>query len=268
MSEIYNRTLLWSGAAGTSSCNMSEPVQNFQYLQVLLNGEYCIVPAYSAIDKAKLGPAAGYWTSQSYLDWQYQYSITNSGKTLSLNNFQMIYQDKSSAPCLFGSAGNRAMNINKLTQVWGVNRVSGTPESAIGVPYTGVGWRAYDETLLASSNVNVSSFTLSEPASAFHRIRVTVGQHTQSQNSFEYNAPIQDNDKLTVKSYWGTSTAVNAMCISRYQWLSGTTVLSSLGGKGFSMAWTSANPWTGTGTTSDASWVWRPIYAVYGINRK
>lgn len=268
MSEIFNRTLLWSGEAGASSCTMSEPVQNFQYLQVAINNEYCIVPAYSAISVAKLCGGAAYWSGQSYLDWQYQYAITNSGKTLSLNNFQMIYQDKSSAPCLFGSAGNRASNIKKLVEVWGVNRVSGTPASAIGIPYTGVGWRAYDETLLASSTANVSSLTLSEPASAFNRIRVTVGHRTESNNSFEYNAPMQDNDKLTVKSYWGTSTGVNAMCVSRYQWLSGTTVLSSIGGKAFQLGWNSANPFSSTGQISNANWIWRPIYAVYGINRK
>lgn len=267
MSEIFNRTLLWSGA-GASSCTMSEPIQNFQYLQVAINREYCIVPAYSAISIAKLGGGAGHWTGQSYLDWQYQYSITNSGKTLSLNNFQMIYQDKSSAPCLLGSAVNRASNIKKLVEVWGVNRISGTPTSAIGVPYSGAGWRAYNETLLASSNTNVSSLTMSEPASAFNRIRVIVGVSSESPNSFEYNAPLQDNDKLTVKSYWGTNTSINGLVLSRYTWLSGTTVLSSMGGKSFALGWNAANPWTGTGYTANENYRWRPIHAVYGINRK
>lgn len=267
MSEMFNRTLLWSGAAA-SSCALSEPVQNFQYLQVSLQGEYCIVPAYSAISKAKLCGGCGYWSSQSYFDWQYQYSITNSGKNLTLNNFQMIYQDKSSAPALLGSAGNRASNIKRLVEVWGVNRVSGTPTTAIGVPYTGAGWRAYDETLLASSNTNVSSLTLSEPASAFNRIRVTVGVSGESQNSFEYNAPSADNDMMTVKSYWGNTTATNMLAMARYKWLSGTTVLSSVGGKSFNLAWGAVSPWTATGYTANEGWRWRPVYAVYGINRK
>lgn len=267
MSEMFNRTLLWSGA-NTSSCNLSEPAQNFQYLQVALPTEYCIVPTYSAVNKAKFGGAASYWTSQSYLDWQYQYSITNSGKTLTINNFQMIQQVASSAPSLLGSAGNRASNLKHISQVWGLNRVSGTPTSAIGVPYSGAGWRAYDETLLASSNTNVSSLTLSEPASAFNRIRVTVGVSSESQNSFEYNSPDGDNDKLTVKSYWGNTTGINKLVLSRYVWLSGTTVLSSFGGKSFAVGWNSANPWTGTGSTANENYRWRPVYAVYGINRK
>lgn len=268
MSELFNKTLLFSGA-GVSSCNLSEPIQNFQYMQVTLTPyDKCLVPAYSSITYGKLVGGQAYYANASYFDWQYQYSMTNSGKTLTINNFQMIQQVASSAPSLFGSAGNRASNLKHIKEVWGVNRVSGTPTSAIGVPYSGAGWRAYDETLLASSNTNVSSLALSEPASAFSRIRVTVGVHTQSENSFEYNAPIQDNDKLTVKSYWGTTTSVNGICVSRYQWLSGTKVLSSLGGKAFQLGWNSANPFSSTGQISNANWIWRPIYAVYGINRK
>ena len=267
MSEQNNRTLLWSGA-GASSCTLSEPVQNFQYLKVALNNEYCTVPAYSSISKAKLVGNAGYWTTQSYFDWQYLYSISNSGKSITLNRFQMILQSASAAPALFGSAGNYASNIQKITEVWGVNRLSGTPNSAIGVPYSGAGWRAYDETLLASSNTNVSSLTLSEPASAFNRIRVTVGVSSESQNSFEYNAPDGDNDNLTVKSYWGNNTGTNGLVVSRYVWLSGTKVLSSFGGKSFALGWNSANPFTGTGSTANSNYRWRPIYAVYGINRK
>lgn len=268
MSELFNKTLLFSGA-GVSSCNLSEPIQNFQYMQVTLSpNDKCLVPAYSSIAYGKLVGGQAYYTNASYLDWQYQYSMTNSGKTLTINNFQMIQQVASSAPSLFGSAGNRANNLKHIKEVWGVNRVSGSPTSAIGVPYTGVGWRAYDETLLASSNTLQSSFTLAEPASAFNRIRVTVGVSNESPNSFEYNAPVSDNDKMTVKSYWGNSTANNIIIMTRYTWLSGTKVLSSIGGKSFTIQWNSANPWTTTGNINNENFRWRPVLAVYGINRK
>lgn len=227
----------------------------------------CDVPAYSSISKGKLSKA-GHYNAVTYPDWQYLYSITNSGQTLALENFQIIQQSTSALPALFGSANNRASNMKNILAVWGINRVSGTPTSAIGIPYSGAGWRAYDETLLANSNTNVSSLTLSEPASAFNRIRVTVGVSSESQNSFEYNAPNGDNDKLTVKSYWGNNTGTNGLVVSRYVWLSGTKVLSSFGGKSFALGWNSANPFTGTGSISNQNYRWRPIYAVYGINRK
>lgn len=267
MSEMYNKTLLWSGI-GESSCTLSEPIQNFQFMQVTLSpNNRSMVPAYSSVTNGKLD-CCGYWANASYLDWQYQYSISNSGKTVALNNFQIIQQVGSAFPTLFGSAGNRTSNLKHLKEVWGVNRVSGAPTTAIGIPYTGDGWRAYDETLLVSSNTLQSSFTLSEPASAFNRIRVVVGVSSESQNSFEYNAPLHDNDMMTVKSYWGNNTANNYLAMSRYTWLSGTTVLSSFGGKNFAPQWAAANPWSAQGYTANENWRWRPILAVYGINRK
>lgn len=227
----------------------------------------CDVTAYSSLSKGKL-IGAGYWQQASYLDWQYQYAITNSGKTVSITNFQIIQQNASSNPSLFGSAGNSASNRAHLCAVWGINRVSGTPDSAIGIPYSGAGWRAYDETLLATSDANVSSLTLSEPASAFNRIKLVVGTLGESRGTYEVNAPKADNDKVTVKSYWGNNTASNYISMSRYTWLSGTTVLSSFGGKSFAPNWGAANPWSAVGSTANEGWRWRPVYAVYGINRK
>lgn len=267
MSEQNNRTLLWSGAAA-SSCSLSEPIQNFQYMRVMLSPYYmCDVTAYSSISKGKLAKA-GHYNAVTYPDWQYLYSITNSGQTLTLENFQIIQQSTSALPSLFGSANNRANNMKNILAVWGINRVSGTPASAIGIPYSGAGWRPYTETLLATSWSNVPSLTLSEPASAFNRIKLIVGALDESRNVYEVNAPVADNDKVTVKSYWGGNTATNNIALSRYTWLSGTKVLSSFGGKSFSPHWAAANPWTATGNTASANWRWRPVYAVYGINRK
>lgn len=267
MSEIFNRTLLWSGA-NTSSCPLSEPVQNFQYMRVLVSPNYmCDVTAYSSIGLGKL-TGAGYYANASYLDWQYLYSITNSGKTLTVNNFQIIQTVGQNAASLFGSAGNRASNLNHIKAVWGINRLSGTPVSAIGVPYYGAGWRAYDETLLASATSTTSAFTLSEPASAFNRIKLVVGTLSESRSTHECNAPIADGNEISVRSYWGNNAATNMMAITRYSWQSGTTVLSSISGKSYTLNWASANPWTGVGSIANESWRWRPVYAVYGINRK
>lgn len=268
MSEIFNRTLLYSGAESVSSCNLSEPVQNFQYMRIVTSPNYAFdVTAVSSIDKGK-AVAAGYYQNASYLDWQYLYSITNSGQTLTYKNFQIIIQQGQNAAKLFGSASNRDSNIKHIKAVYGINRVSGTPTSAIGEPINGAGWIPYTETLLATSNVSVSSLTLSEPASAFNRIKLVVGTVSECRSVHEVNAPIADNDKVTVKSYWGNNTAYNYIAMSRYTWLSGTTVLSSIGGKSFAPNWNSANPWTAAGGLTNEGWRWRPVYAVYGINRK
>lgn len=237
-------------------------------MRVLVSPNYmCDVTAYSSITKGKL-TGAGYYQGASYLDWEYLYSITNSGNTLSINNFQIIQTVGQSAAQLFGSAGNRASNIKHIKAVWGINRISGTQESATGVPYYGAGWRPYDETLLASATASTSAFTLSEPASAFNRIKMVVGSLDESRGTYECNAPIADGNEISVRSYWGNNTATNMMAITRYSWQSGTTVLSSISGKAYTMNWASANPWTAVGATANQNWLWRPVSAVYGINRK
>lgn len=269
MSEIYNRTKLYSGSTNVSSCSLTEPVTNFKLVEVEMGGNMYMFEPRSSTTTQKM-ERWGYYSTEHYLDFQMCTTISNSGKTMSISNFQLFYQmGTESSPRLFGSATNRAGNLKCIKSVWGLNRVSGTPTSATGVPLTGGGWRQYDETLLASA-INSYTLNLSEPATAFERIRLMVGRNNESWNCYECASPSGDGSGafVTPRSYWGNSTATNSIAFTRYAWLSGSTVLSSVSGKSFKLGWGASTAWGGTGSTAKELWRCAPVYAVYGINRK
>lgn len=268
MAEYYNRTLLYSGNPA-SSISLSEPISNFEYIEVVRDSYKRLVETSCNWNLLRFNYGT-YWSNQGYMDVEYLFKAINNGSGLQAINYNFLMQEAKAAQQLLGSGVNRANNIKAFKEVWGINRISGSSGTAVTVPPTGDGWVRYNETLLYSAaNPGAISFTLSEPASAFDRIRVCVGTSGEARNSWVVNTPSDDGDNMTVRSNWGTNTGVNAFSLSTYRWTSGTQVCSALNGKHFAPNWGAANPWNGAGTASTtASYIAAPIYAMYGINRK
>ena len=268
MAKYYNRTTLYSGA-NASSVSLSEPVSNFEYIEIGRGNCYRLIETSCNWNLVRMNMCA-FWSNQGYMDVEYLFKITNNGSGLQAINYNFLMQEAKDSQRLLGSATNRANNIKFFSEVYGINRTAGTSATATTVPPQGTGWTRYNETLLCSASAyGQSSFTLSEPASAFGRLRVCVGNSGEARNSWEVNSPSADGDDFVVRSNWGANTGTNAFSISTYGWGSGTTVCSAQDGKHFSPGWASANPWNGVGTASKtANWIAHPIYAIYGINRK
>lgn len=270
MSEIYNRTLLWSGAQ-SSSCNLSETVKNFQYFQcVRINGTRSnLYPTNISSIRYTMDEPSTYGNA-AYLTCPKKFKISTDNKSLSSITFNYFQQDGSNNPKLLGSATNTTNNLKIFTYVYGFNRISGTETTAIGEPCTGAGWRPYDETVLWSANgYGHSSIPLSEPASAFERIRIKMGTSADGYTIREYTAPSGDNDNLTTNCYFGNADTAMVLVMNRNVWTSGTKVLSAANnGKAFNFGVSAANPYTGTGSTADSHWIRRNIVEVVGINRK
>ena len=268
MTKFYNRTLLYSGNPA-SSVSLTEPISNFEYIEINRGGYKRLVETSCDWNKLRFNYGA-HWSNQGYMDIQYVFKAINNGSGLQAINYNFLCQEAKAAQQLLGSGVNRVNNIKAFNEVWGINRISGSSGTAVTVPPTGDGWVRYNETLLYSAaNNGATSITLSEPASAFDRIRVCVGTSSESRNSWVVNTPSGDGDNMAVRSNWGNGTGVNAFSISTYRWASGTQVCSALNGKHFSPGWGAANPWNGAGTASTTvSYIAAPIYAMYGINRK
>jgi hypothetical protein len=268
MSEnYYNRTLLYSGS-NASSIALTEPISNFEYIEVNTETYKRLVETSCNWNCMRLN-VGKYWTTQGYMDVQLMFKVTNSGSGLQALNYNFLCQDGNGSLQLLGSGVNRANNIKFFSTVYGINRTAGVAQTATGNPLTGAGWTRYNSTLLYSApNNGALSFTLFEPASAFERLRICVGTSAESRNSWEVASPSGDGANTCVRANWG-ATSVNAFSLTTYTWSSGTQVCSSLGGKLFSPNWGAANPWGGNGTASKTiSYVAAPIYAMYGINRK
>lgn len=266
--SAYDRTLLRSGASA-SSVSLSEPISNFEYIQFHRGFNLLTIPTNTNWNLMRCNDCS-YWSTQGYIDHEMLFKATNDGSSLQTINFNFFMQDGKGSIQTLGSGVNRANNIKFFSDnVWGIHRISGG-SSTTGVPLTGAGWTAYNETLLYSaSNNGDASFTLSEPATAFSRIKIAVGSTSEAHNVYEVNTPTGDGDKTTIRSNWGTSTGVNSFSMSTYYWSNNTTTCSAHDGKHFSIGWGAANPFSLAGTASTTlSYIARPIYAVWGINRK
>lgn len=266
--NYYNRTLLWSGS-NASSINLSEPISNFECIEVNTEGYKRLIETSCNWNMMRYN-VGKFWSNQGYMDVHYLIKAINSGKTLQAITYNFLMQEAKNAQCLLGSGVNRANNIKCFSEVYGINRVSGSAQTAVSVPPTGSGWTRYNETLLYSAGNNgATSITLSEPASAFERLRICVGASSEARNSWVVSSPSGDGDNTVVHSNWGVNTGVNAFSLSYYGWANGTQTCSSRGGKHFSPGWGNPNPWNGVGTAhATMKYVAAPIYAMYGINRK
>lgn len=259
-SANYDRTLLWSGAP-TSTCNLSEPISAFDRFIILADRWEYEFKSISACTQYKM-PMNGWWSNEAYLRWSYRFTISNNAKTVTLNRFQMIYQVGTAAPKTFGF-NNTAGNIKKIAAVYGVNRL--VPVTQIGSGSPGDGWRAYNETVIYSGGPS-GTLAMSEPASAFERLKIGVGNTGESFNYFEVDAPKTNDSYLTTESHWGNNTGSYYYGFSRWHWSPDTTVLSSLGGKQFQLGINQVNPYTATGDISNSNFIRRPIQTIIGIN--
>lgn len=269
MSEKYNRTLLWSGAVA-SSCTLSEPVTNFEYFEVVKRdtAQSQLFPTNTSANRYTIDIPSHYGNA-GYLSVPNKFHLSDNQQGLSSVSFNFFYQTNSSNPRLLGQT-NSATNRKLFGAIYGVNRISGTETTAIGVPCTGAGWRPYDETVLWSANgYGYSSIPLSEPASAFERIRIKMGTSADGYTIREYTAPSGDNDHLTTNCYFGNADTAMVLVMNKNVWTSGTKVLSAANnGKAFNFGVSASNPYTGSGNTADSHWIRRNIVEVVGINRK
>lgn len=269
MSEKYNRTLLWSGALA-SSCTLSEPVTNFEYFEVVKHNtaQSQLFPTNISANIYTIDVPSNY-VNAGYLSVPNKFHLSENQQGLSSVSFNFFYQTNSSNPRLLGQT-NSANNRKLFGAIYGVNRISGTETTAIGVPCTGAGWRPYDETVLwSASGYGYSSITLSEPASAFERIRIKMGTFADGYSIREYTSPSSDNNFLTTNSYFGNTDSAMNLVMNKHVWTSGTMVLSSTNyGKSFAFGVSASNPYTGSGNTADSHWIRRNIVEVVGINRK
>lgn len=269
MSEKYNRTLLWSGTVA-SSCTLSEPVTNFEYFQVVKKdtAQSQLFPTNLIANRYTLDTPSHYGNA-AYLSVPNRFHLYDNQQGMSSVCFNFFYQTNSSNPRLLGQT-NSANNRKLFGAIYGVNRISGEETTSIGVPCTGAGWRPYDETVLwSASTYGYKTITLSEPASAFERIRIKMGTTDNGFTFNEFTSPSSDNNWLTTNSYWGNSDTNIMLTMNKSVWTSGTHVLSSnSASKVFSFGTSAANPYTGTGSTGNANWATWNILEVIGINRK
>ena len=271
---IGDRTLLASASANTSAITLSEPASNFKWLVFenirdasqtvrILGGNYSQslqrIPSYSTYNQT------------GYVPWINQFSSTGR-QGFSSRNFQSIRTVGGTALNLYGSADNRADNLKFFKgAIYGEGRLSGSSGTSTGIGSPGPDYVTYDETLLYSAASTITAdVTLSEPASAFRRLKVVVGLAGESRNVNEIPAPSVTGQVSVVTSIWGNNSSTNYYCFASYTWPNMTT-MHPYWGRSFQLGWNSASTMpTGNcagGNTTSNAYVNRPIVQVYGINR-
>lgn len=271
---IGDRTLLASASANTSAFTLSEPASNFKWLVFenirdasqtvrILGGNYSQslqrIPSYSTYNQT------------GYVPWINQFSSTGR-QGFSAANFQSIRTVAGTALNRYGSADNRADNLKFFKgAIYGEGRLSGSSGTSTGIGSPGPDYVKYDETLLYSAASTITAdVTLSEPASAFRRLKVVVGLAGESRNVNEIPAPSVTGQVSVVTSIWGNNSSTNYYCFASYTWPNMTT-MHPYWGRSFQLGWNSASTMpTGNcagGNTTTNAYINRPIVQVYGINR-
>jgi hypothetical protein len=272
---MYDRTLLYSGAAGVSSCTLSEPASAFESISIGLGpvyeSEIRVIGDRTNVHVPRWGAA---WNAQSYLNWPYNFTISNGTKKLSIVASQLICNNGPSTASVTvqGLAGNSANNVKMITNVYGNNRKQYSFVPGLGLP--GDGWRAYNETLLWSATVGTAQksnpITLSRPANIFERLKFCVGAHDtyEGANYLEVSPPTTNTAWINLESWWGANTASYYVCFHRYRF-SGWNTIMPISGKSFQLGTAAANPYTATGNyTSTERYVRYPVNQIWGINTK
>ena len=262
MDNGYDKELLWSGAA-SSAFTASSPFSSYEKIQLNTNDGKCFEIHPYASTTAGQFSYYGTYSNQAYLVWNYRFTIGNNSTTFTNNRFQMLQQVGTARPSLAGFV-NSASNLKRITACYGINALSSTGGyDGIGSP--GQGWKEYNETVLYSGGL-ASPITLTEPATAFERLKFVVGSPSESINYYEYNAPLTSDTRLTTQSLWGTTTASYNYAFSWWNWYNDFKSLSSVKGKAYNFGTAAATPYTATGSTADQNYIRRPIRAIIGIN--
>lgn len=206
-----------------------------------------------------------------YVPFILQFSSTDR-QNLSSKCFQVVHTNRGSSMNLYGSSLNTEGNIKFFKgYIYGEGRISGGSGFPIGKGSPGSDFVKYDETLLYSaSDTTTADIVLSEPASAFRRLKVVVGSTGESRNVNEIPAPSVTGQVSVVTSIWGNNATTNYYCFASYTWPNMTT-MHPYWGRAFQLGWNSASSMpTGHcsgGNTTSNGYINRPIVQVYGINR-
>lgn len=271
----YDRTLLYSGTAGVSSCTLSEPASAFESISIGLGpvyeSEIRVIGDRTNIHVPRWGAS---WNSNSCLNWPYNFTISNGTKNLSVVAQQLLFNmgPAVSSVRTFGITGNSANNVKMIYNVYGNNRKQHVFEPGIGFP--GDGWKAYNETLLWSATDTTAqksnSIILSRPANAFERLKFCVGTHDayEGANYLEVSPPTTNTAWINLESWWGTNTATYFVDFHRYRF-SGWNTIMPTSGKVFNLGTAEANPYTATGNyTATDRYIRYPVNQIWGINSK
>lgn len=271
---IGDRTLLASSTGDLSAITLSEPASNFEW--IAFHGPkggpaFTRIPGSSYSQSLQRIPYLGYSNMNGYVPFILQFSSTDR-QNLSSKCFQVVHTNRGSSMNLYGSSLNTEGNIKFFKgYIYGEGRISGGSGFPIGKGSPGSDFVKYDETLLYSaSDTTTADIVLSEPASAFRRLKVVVGSTGESRNVNEIPAPSVTGQVSVVTSIWGNNATTNYYCFASYTWPNMTT-MHPYWGRAFQLGWNSASSMpTGHcsgGNTTSNGYINRPIVQVYGINR-
>jgi hypothetical protein len=272
---MYDRTLLYSGTAGVSSCTLSEPASAFESISIGLGAVYeseiRVIGDRTNIHVPRWGEK---WSSASYLNWPCNFTISNGTKNLSVIAQQLLFNGTAAVSSVRtnGITGNSATNVKQIFNVYGNNRKQYTFEPGLGLP--GDGWRAYNETLLWSATdvteQKSNSIILSRDANVFERLKFCVGNINGNEgfNYLEVSPPTTNTAWINLESWWGTNTATYFVCFHRYRFSGWNTIIPT-SGKAFNLGTAAANPYTATGNyTGTGIYIRYPANQIWGINSK
>lgn len=267
---IYDKTLLYSATATTSTITLPEPLSAFErYIVKVSPGVYweSVCTGDRSVQRYN---RYGSYNNDGYMEWPANWVISNGTKTMTCNRFQLLMQLGTNNKTQTFGWGNTAGNIKNISEVWGINRKEHIETEGAGKP-EGEGWHAYDETLLWSGTdyANQSHIDLSGRALEYERLKIGVGSFGESTNIYDVDAPQSYTSWLPLRSYWGTTTGSFYLSMHRYRWDNETSGLSAVSGKTWQLGTGGVDPYSTTGNyTSTGTFVRRPVWAIWGINHK
>ena len=267
---IYNKTLLYSATATTSTITLPEPLSAFERYVVKVSPGVYWESVCTGDRTVQRYNRYGSYNNDGYMEWPANWVISNGTKTMTCNRFQLLMQLGTANKSQTFGWNNTAGNIKNISEVWGINRKEPIETEGSGKP-EGEGWHAYDETLLWSGTdyANQSHIDLSGRALEYERIKVGVGSFGESTNIYDVDAPQSYTSWLPLRSYWGTSTGSFYLSMHKYRWDNETSGLSAVSGKTWQLGTGAADPYSTTGNyTSTDTFVRRPVWAIWGINHK
>lgn len=262
--SCYNKTLLYSGSSGVSTCTLSEPTTNFSRIQICSKNYISEIPGIAGVSDITFNAPGGNWSNEGYLLCTYRGSISSDGKTLTISGYNIL-GSQNTTPYYWGNDLNHSNNIKGIQAVYGVDRIGYVDTIGSGAP--GTDWSAYNETLLWSGS-NTSIIELSESAGNFERLRVKIGTSGHTPYYKEYDAPTADNDKLTIFANNSESDYIYNWGWSRWSWSDGMTTLTSEYGKSGRQTGSNNGSFTGNLNNDNTDFNKRPILEIVGINRK
>lgn len=132
-------------------------------------------------------------------------------------------------------------------------------------------WTPYNETVLHSSSAMAYNVTLSEPATAFSRLRIGMVAPSEGRQYVEVETPSSTTQCYTLHCIWGNGSAYCTDVYTRYKFNGSYTSF----GWANRAAWKNVNwavnttaAFNGASTASGENWCRIPVYEVIGINRK